>query len=79
MNYPDYKKQCSCGNYEPYYPEGIVAALQPFGSCTNCYHKPLAQATEEEIRVPLDNSLVKELELISTMTVEELTKYLDPS
>lgn len=28
---------CICGNYFPYDPVGIVAPIQPIGSCINCF------------------------------------------
>ncbi len=32
----DYKRDCTCGEYKPYAPKGIVAAMYQIGECLNC-------------------------------------------
>lgn len=76
MKYWDeYEKQCTCNNYQPYTVLGNNIGLQqPFGSCTNCWHKPLAVQTYSWHKEDLESSLKRELEKISTMSKEEFER-----
>ena len=61
----DYSKLCTCGNYDPYNPSGIVAATQPFGSCTNCYTKIMMSSLwTVKDNVSLIDELKSEIKLI---------------
>tara|TARA_R110000787_G_scaffold87911_4_gene186964 strand:+ start:3309 stop:3596 length:288 start_codon:yes stop_codon:yes gene_type:complete len=78
-----YKEMCTCGDYEPYNPSGIVAALQPYGSCINCYNRVMIDklntglAEQQGIEWKLSECMDDLREQFDSMTPEEWnTMYL---
>ena len=77
-NYPDYKQLCTCGEYAPYHSYGVAtAALQPYGSCVNCYNKVMmgklntGLAEQQGIEWKLSECMDDLREQFDSMTPEE--------